>query len=90
MGSVLLEAAACGLPIAATTAGGIPEVVEHDRSALLCPPRDPEALAAALLKLIDDEALRRRLADAARAGLPRFGLKRMAESIEKVYEEALA
>ena len=90
MGSVLLEAAACGLPIAATTAGGIPEVVEDGRSALLCPPRSPEALAQNLLRLIDDAALRRRLTDAARADLPKFGLARMAEQLEKVYEAALA
>jgi glycosyltransferase involved in cell wall biosynthesis len=87
MGSVLLEASACGLPIAATTAGGIPEVVEDGKTGLLCPPRDPEALAKNLMKLLDDAALRRRLGEAARAALPRFGLKRMAEQMEKIYAE---
>lgn len=89
MGSVLLEAAACGLPIAATTAGGIPEVVEDGKSALLCPPRSPEALAANLLKLAADAGLRARLAGAARESLPRFGLARMAERMEEVYAQAL-
>jgi L-malate glycosyltransferase len=85
MGSVLIEALACGVPIAATTAGGIPEVVEDGVSGLLVPPRDPEALAAALLRLLEDEPLRRRLAAAGRERLPRFGLKAAAAAMEEVY-----
>jgi glycosyltransferase involved in cell wall biosynthesis len=85
MGSVLIEAMAAGVPIAATTAGGIPEVVEDGVSGLLAPPRDPEALAAALLRLLEDEPLRRRLAAAGRERLPRFGLRSMAQAIEEVY-----
>ena len=85
MGSVLLEAAACGLPIAATTAGGIPEIVSDGSSGLLVPPRDPEALAGAILRLLEDGALARRLADRARAGLPEFGLERMAVQMEELY-----
>lgn len=85
MGSVLLEASACGAAIAATTAGGIPEVVEQGRTGLLCAPRDPEALAENLIALLDDAALRARLARDARAALPRFGLARMAEQMEELY-----
>lgn len=85
MGSVLIEAQACGAPIAATTAGGIPEVVEDGVTGLLVKPRDPEALAEALLRLLAEPATRIRLAAAARERLPRFGLKAAAESMEKVY-----
>ena len=86
MGSVLLEAAACGAPIAATTAGGIPEVVADGRTGLLCPPRDPESLAASILKLLEDRDAALGLAASARAELPRFGLSRMAAQMEAVYE----
>ena len=86
MGSVLIEAAACGVPIAATTAGGIPEVVEHGATGLLVAPRQPEALADALLKLCDDRALAGRLADEGLRRLPRFGLTRMASDMEKIYD----
>ena len=86
MGSVLIEAAACGVPIAATTAGGIPEVVEASRTGLLVPPRRPEELAEAILKLADDHALARRLADEGLRQLPRFGLSRMAADMEKIYD----
>ena len=85
MGSVLIEAQACGAPIAATTAGGIPEVVENEVTGLLVKPRDPEALAGALLRLLAEPALRIRLAAAARERLPRFGLKAAAVAMEEVY-----
>lgn len=86
MGSVLIEAAACGVPRAATTAGGIPEVVADGETGLLVLPRRPEALAEALIKLLDDGALARRLAAAGLKRLPRFGLKRMASDMEKIYD----
>ena len=86
MGSVLIEAAACGVPIAATTAGGIPEVVENGATGLLAPPRSPETLADAILKLCDDRDLARRLADEGLRRLPRFGLARMAADMEKIYD----
>jgi len=86
MGSVLLEAAACGLPVAATTAGGIPEIVKDGETGLLCPPRDPEALAKNLLRLMKDDDLRKDLAAAARRRLPQFGLAVQAERTEKIYE----
>jgi glycosyltransferase involved in cell wall biosynthesis len=86
MGSVLIEAAACGVPIAATAAGGIPEVVEDGETGLLVLPRRPEALAGAVMRLIDDKALAGRLASKARARLPRFGLARMAADMEAIYD----
>lgn len=50
--TVVAEAMAAGLPIVATTVGGIPEMVRHGEAALLVPPSDPEALAAAVLRLL--------------------------------------
>ncbi|MDX6768136.1 MAG: glycosyltransferase [Elusimicrobiota bacterium] len=86
MGSVLLEAQASAVPIAATSAGGIPEVVEDGATGLLAPPRDPEALAGAILRLLDDPALGRRLAAEALRRLPAFGWAAAAEKMERVYE----
>jgi glycosyltransferase involved in cell wall biosynthesis len=51
--NVLMEAMSSGLPVVATCVSGIPELIEHDRSGLLVPPRDEIALAAALERLLD-------------------------------------
>lgn len=63
---VLLEAMAHARPIVATAVGGTPSVVEHERSALLVPPRDPEALATALERVLTNPSLARELGGAAR------------------------
>ena len=86
MGSVLIEAAACGVAIAATTAGGIPEVVDSGETGLLVAPRHPEALAQILMRLIDNKELRDRLATEGRKGVNRFGLARMANDMERIYD----
>lgn len=67
----VLEAAACGLPSAATRVGGIPDVVEHERSALLSAPGDVEGLLVHLRRLAGDGDLRARLGAAARATVER-------------------
>jgi glycosyltransferase involved in cell wall biosynthesis len=62
-----MEAAASGLPIVATDIRGCREVVDHDRTGLLVPARDPAALEAAIDHLASDAVARRRLGDAALA-----------------------
>jgi glycosyltransferase involved in cell wall biosynthesis len=63
----LFEYMAAGRPIVASAVGQIAEVLEHDRTALLVPPDDVPALVAAIVRLVDDAALRERLGTAARA-----------------------
>jgi len=64
--NVVVEAMACGLPVVATAAGGIGEIVEHGVNGLLADPHDAPAVAAHLAALLGDERLRQRLGDAAR------------------------
>jgi len=64
--NVVVEAMACGLPVVATAAGGVGEVVEHGVNGLLAAPRDTAAIAAHLGAVLADEGLRRRLGAAAR------------------------
>jgi glycosyltransferase involved in cell wall biosynthesis len=52
---VILEAAACGTPVVASSVSGIPEFVEHGRTGLLVPPKDPEAMAASLAQALNDD-----------------------------------
>ena len=66
MPKVLLEAAATQRAIVTTDTPGCREVVQHGRTGLLIPPRSAKALAAAILTLLEDAALRHQLAAAAR------------------------
>jgi glycosyltransferase involved in cell wall biosynthesis len=75
--NVLLEAQSQRLPCVATAVSGIPELIEDGVTGLLVPPRDREALAGALARLIMDRALRERLGEAGRARTLRdFSLER--------------
>jgi glycosyltransferase involved in cell wall biosynthesis len=60
-----VEALAVGTPVVATAVGGVPEVVRDDVNGLLVAPGDADALAAAMRRILDDDALRDRLAAAA-------------------------
>jgi len=83
------EAMACGLPLVATTAGALPEVVGRDgEAALLVPPGDPAALAGGILALLDDAGLRRRLGGRGRERvLRRFTWEAAARATVEQYRE---
>ena len=82
----LLEAMFAGRAIVASAVGGIPEVITNDREGLLVPPSDPEALAAALRRLLDDPALRIRLGRAAQVrAAEQFTVGAMADAYERLY-----
>ncbi len=86
--NALLEYLAAGRPVAASRVGGIPEVVEHGRHALLVRPEDPAALAAAIERLLTDRALAARLGGEGRALVrSHYGLDLMAERYEAVLDQ---
>jgi glycosyltransferase involved in cell wall biosynthesis len=86
LGTSLLDAMACGRPIVATRAGGIPEIVEDEVTGLLVPPRDHHALAEAMVRALKDPGLRQRMGG---AGLDRvqerFTVERMVAETAAVY-----
>ncbi len=91
LGTSVLDAMACGVPVAATAAGGIPEMVRHEETGLLSPPGDARALAANLVQLFQDRELAARLASRAREYIhERFAIDAMIEGNLRVYEECLS
>lgn len=87
----LIEAAACGLPLVTTDVPGCREVVRHDVDGLLVPPRDGEALAAAIARLQSEPALARRLGKAARQrALAEFDERIVVGRTLDLYREVLA
>ena len=86
LGTAVIEAQAAGLPVVVCRTGGLPEIVQHGRNGLLVPPRDPGALARAVLSLVDDTELRRRLADTARQDAGRFSIAATVEQYVRLYE----
>lgn len=67
--NAVMEYMAAGLPAVATSVGGVPEIIEHGVSGLLVQPGDSNALSAEILRLLDDESLRRRLGHGARESM---------------------
>jgi L-malate glycosyltransferase len=91
LGTSLLDAMACERPIVASRVGGIPEVVVDGATGLLVPPRDPDSLAEAIVRLLEDRALAARLAGAGLARVrERFTVDRMVDETLDVYRRALA
>lgn len=85
LGIVLIEAQALGIPVVGTRVGGIPDVIEDGRTGLLVPPRDPKAIADAVLRLFTEQGLAERLAAGAAARLPRFDWDRIVEDYAGLY-----
>jgi glycosyltransferase involved in cell wall biosynthesis len=87
LGTSLLDAMACRRAIVATSAGGIPEIVEDGVSGLLVPPRDAHQLAGAIVRALKDGALRERMGGAGFARVSeRFSVDRMVATTASVYE----
>jgi glycosyltransferase involved in cell wall biosynthesis len=83
---VLLEAAAMGKPIVATDIDGVREVIRDGETGLLVPPANPERLAEAILRLLQDKDLAHKLGENAKATIPpSFPLSKMIEETEQLY-----
>ena len=90
LGMVLLEAAATGVPVVASTVGGIAEGVADGCSGLLVPPRDAAALAQAMAMLLEAPEMRARMGLQARAFVERnFDLRRQNAALERHYDALL-
>lgn len=90
LGTSILDAMACGKAVVGTRTGGIPEVVVDGETGLLVLPRDDQALAAAIVRLLTDPDLRRRLGEAGLVRVrERFSAERMVLDTIGIYGEVL-
>src|SRR5205085_1984273 len=90
LGNATLEAMAFALPVLGSAVGGIPEMVVHQQTGLLVPPRSPERLAVALTSLLTDRVLRLRLGRQGRRRCKQlFSLSAHARSVCEQYQLAL-
>src|SRR5262249_3088952 len=89
-GNVLIEAMACGVPVVATSSPGTREIVSVGEDGLLVEKHEPAAVAAAIERVLTDEALRRRMSQMARTHAERFAASSIAAAYDRVFAEALA
>ncbi|PYX88295.1 MAG: hypothetical protein DMG67_17525 [Acidobacteria bacterium] len=88
MPNALLEAMASGLPVVATRVGGNLEVIEDGANGLLVPPRDPETLAAAIQRMLQDSPFAARLARAGQEQVRnRFSFDHLIAEFERLYQD---
>jgi glycosyltransferase involved in cell wall biosynthesis len=90
-GLPVAEGMACGTPVVTTRAGSLPEVVGDDEEGgLLVPPRDPRALAKAILRIMTDPEFSQELSQRARKRVERlFSWERTAQNTTRVYQNLI-
>jgi glycosyltransferase involved in cell wall biosynthesis len=89
LGIALIEALALARPAVVTNAGGLTELVEHRKQGLVVEPGDPQALASAIVALLQDGELRQQLGEAGRRLAAKFDIRKAVARHEEVYTELL-
>lgn len=87
LGTSLLDAFACRIPVVTTNAGGIPEIVSHEVNGLMAEVGDAEFLAQQTLRVLNDNHLREKLTENALKTLENFSSEKMAAETYKIYNE---
>jgi glycosyltransferase involved in cell wall biosynthesis len=85
MPNSVLEALACAVPVISTAVGGVPYIVEHDKTALLVDSGSPEQMADAILRLYEHPAIGSRLADSGLAEVAQYGWEKVRDRWLELY-----
>ncbi len=90
-GDPAIEAMALCVPVIGSSVGGIVEIVRHGETGLLVPPANPDALAEAIIGLLQDSTLRRRMGLQGRqVALQEYSVERLADALAELYEELVS
>ena len=86
LGLVALESLAAGTPVVAADTGGLPEIVHHQKSGLIVPPKNPDALADAIIELANDPARREEMGQFGKQFVfQEFDPSRLTDQVEDIY-----
>jgi len=85
----VLEALASGVPVVSTRVGGVPHLVQHGKTALLVPPGDVDAMAKAVIRVLEDTDLADRLVTAGLGEIQQYTWPSVREKLQSVYTDAL-
>ena len=86
----LLEAMAAGVPVLATSVGGVPEIVRDNETGFLVARECPERLGSRILELVEDQALRQKVSRAAKAGIDEYSPEAYRTNLTQLYLRVLA
>lgn len=89
-GLAILEAMDAGIPVIGSNVGGIPEIIENNKTGLLVEPKDVESLHEKILQLIDNQPLRQKLTYVASHHVKKFDASEMVKKTEKIYDHLLS
>jgi len=90
LGLVALESLAAGTPVVASNTGGLPEIIQHQLSGLIVPPKRPAAIADAVIELANDPMRRFKMGQAGKAFVfETFDPERLSQKVEAVYEKVV-
>ncbi len=85
----VIEALASGVPVVSTNVGGVPFILNHEQTALLVPPGSPEAMAEAMIRLVNDSALADRLINNGLAEVSNYTWETVWPTLAEVYRNAI-
>jgi glycosyltransferase involved in cell wall biosynthesis len=88
-GRVLVEAMACGVPIVSTTGGGVGEIIRNSKDGFLVDSEQPSDIAAAIIRLLNDEGLRHKMGLSARKRSKEFSLSAHIRCMAGLFEDTL-
>lgn len=88
-GRVVVEAMACGVPVIATQSGGIPEIITHMQNGILVPENDIDAIAEAIMKILHDKTLEKRIIEEGLQRAERFSMDLHIERMVNIFTEVI-